>query len=437
MEIFRKMKIFQLMKALTAKVRTRPFIGTSVLGTSVLISALVSLCACSLDEHIFRQDRENRGDSKPIQDQAVSHEIQGISSSEAGPSQGQAAISSWRLPQLEQLPVIGETSSEVVGVFTPLRPPTDEDATGNRDTILVVTRSGEVLLFHVPTGQKYRLLKLPDNLSQVAFFRDSALLAVAHQQVVEIWSLSQARVLYTLNRLNTRINSLDFHPQGQSLVIGASDGRVYRWNFFAQEATASAGEEYKILERYYGHSSVVSAVALHPYGRIFFSGDWAGTLSAFLIFDKDLFLGEYDPDLFGGRYLSKSTPRANAPRPDTVSIVKILVSHTGKELYVAMQDGRVELWDVRGFEKRAEGLMHKGLIYDLVISPQGGKLASAGRDGRVLQWSFVASPDPKLPPTAVIDFEVRTPMVSRLVFLDDDRLMAGNAIGQMFEVKRP
>ncbi len=405
------------------------------LATCLLVAcALIGLSACSLYEHFLDQGSENRGDPSPKQDPGVSSGFQGGNP----PSQpGLADSSSWVLSPLDQLPVVGGESSEIIGIFTPLRPPAGGRNSGNKDTILVVAKSGNVLLMHIPSGHLYRLMQLPENISQVAFFPDSALLATVHQHIVEVYSLSSGRPLFSLDRLQTRLNSVAFHPNGRSLVLGASDGRVYRWKFGERPSTGGENEEYKVLERYYGHASVVSSVAPHPFGRIFFSGDWSGTLSAFLLFDRDLFLGEYDPDYFGGRYLSKITPRANAPRPDTVSIVKIAVGHTGKELYVALQDGRVELWEVRGFEKRAEGAIHKGLIYDMVTNADSTKIASAGRDGRVVVWSFVPNADPKLAPAAVVDYEVRSPMVSKLVFLEDGKLYAGSAGGQVFEVKRP
>src|SRR5690606_29308945 len=107
------------------------------------------------------------------------------------------------------------------------------------------------------------------------------------------------------------------------------------------------------LERYLGHATVVSSIAYHPFGRVFFSGDWRGRLNAWLTYDSDPHEGRYDENIFGGLLFSEQARRAKAKRSGDKSIERLLVSSDGEFLFVATETGSLELWRVRGFRQLA------------------------------------------------------------------------------------
>jgi WD40 repeat protein len=144
----------------------------------------------------------------------------------------------------------------------------------------------------------------------------------------------------------------------------------------------------KALQEDVGHSTVVSAVAMHQGSQLFFSGDWAGRLSAWEPYDADVYGGVYDQNLAdGGTFISKRK-RVLGARSDKSGIENLVVSSDGEKLLVGDQQGRIELWQVRGFVKRAEVKAHKGLVRELRFAPDNSRLASLGRDGRIVLWEI-------------------------------------------------
>jgi hypothetical protein len=194
----------------------------------------------------------------------------------------------------------------------------------------------------------------------------------------------------TLEQFETRISAAVIQARTEAVILGGTDSRVYRW-------LPSKGTVKSSIERYIGAASVISAVAAHPKGRVFFSGDWSGGLNAWLPYDADVFEGRFDRNAFLGGLFSDQTPRQRGVRSDTVAISSILVFPSGEHLLVVLQDGRIEWWQMRGFRKVGEVQSHKGLIYHAALDAAGRRVATAGRDGvgKVFSLDFVEVPELK------------------------------------------
>ena len=217
-----------------------------------------------------------------------------------------------------------------------------------------------------------------------------------------------ANLEIALSNIETRVQSMEFHPNGESLLIGGSDGQVYHWYFQEQKAQEEANifvsflnAKNKILERYYGHSAVVSSVAFHPYGKSFYSADWNGVLSAWRPYREDSAQGVYDRNKSPRAYFADSTNRVVASREGAEEIVALKFLFDGELLVLATGDGMIEGWKIRGFKKVFSTKAHKGVIFDLAVSniksseamlceqePCVQEIATVGRDGFGKKWNI-------------------------------------------------
>lgn len=273
----------------------------------------------------------------------------------------------------------------------------------------------------------------------MAISPDLSYLAIASRNKVFLYALSQSPIIKRqLNKLKIRLTSLDFSPDSESLLIGAADGHVYRWRYVLEEKASSTSERDKALERYIGHSSIVGSVWFHPYGRVFFSGDWVGRVEAWLKYDADQFGGEYDLNLFGARFFSDTNKvRVRGSTGEQSPIDFITGTSDGQLFYLGTQAGTIELWTVRGFKRRATIQAHKGPLLSLAISSNGKLVVSSGRDGKVALWTFeegpsLSSPDREykiIPKTDKVLSDFLVPVIA-----NDNRVVAGTAGGVIKQI---
>ncbi len=331
------------------------------------------------------------------------------------------AESPWPTRGFETSPV--NQGSEMIGFFV---------ADQSRGLLLSVDKLGQAVLWEPRRARARTLFSLHRPLETVALDPEHRLLAIAGPSSVEVISALSGEVRVTLDRLKTRAASLQFQPKHAALLIGGVDGEVYRWKFAEPQSEKS-------LERYFGHSNVVSSALFHPLGRVFFTGDWSGALNAWLPYDQDdRFGGEYDKNLFGARAFSTQDTRIRASRRATSSIEHLAISSDGEALLVGGQDGTLEWWSVRGFSMRTSTPAHKGLMYGLAISPAGSRVATSGRDGKVQIWRLT---DNKVAASNTVTYAIELVRTYESVgavaiqFLDEDTLAEVLKDGQVTVVK--
>lgn len=190
-----------------------------------------------------------------------------------------------------------------------------------------------------------------------------------------VWDIVNQPILNT--SLKTRISCVRFVNDETALLLGGVDGRVYRWKFLETDTPKKPS-----LERYIGHGSVVSAVSGGVETPIFFSGDWLGVVSVWLPYDSDRFRGRFDENLFGNLFFTdinkvRETKKVNAP-------IEVMAA-TRDRLFIGQRDGKLEVWNIRGLNKRHEVIAHQGGIYLMDV---GEVLVTAGRDGVIKLWNF-------------------------------------------------
>jgi WD40 repeat protein len=308
---------------------------------------------------------------------------------------------------------------------------------------------GEVILWNVRTGNSILFGDLESKVLVTALDAGSGYLAVVPQitatnRNVRIWSLRERRYIKELDRLHSRVTSVDFQPdrsfigKGEAAVaIGGADGRVYRWRFFESHQNRILSKASKDFERYVGHATVVSAVAFHPGGRVFFSGDWNGAFNAWLSFDTDLHGGKYDENLFGRGFFTEQSTRKRAKRDGTDPIEKIAIDSRGRHIALGLQNGRIEVWEARGLAWQGSYLAHAGAMRALHFNPDGDAIASYGRGDKLSIWKF-SFLEEGIEQRRKIEFEkyleLPIPDITDFRYLKPGVIVAGTSDGKVLEI---
>ena len=273
----------------------------------------------------------------------------------------------------------------------------------------------------------------------VAVSLPARLLAIADVKGVQLVDLVTGEVKSRLTRIKTRTNSLDFDQAGESLLIGGTDSRVYRWKFLQEGEGATLKKREQALERYIGHTAIVSQVRFHPKGRVFFSADWSGKVSAWTRYDADAFEGEFLTNAMTGRPFTAETVRVKAAFQGSGNIEAIECSGDGELLAVASDEGQLSLLLVRGFKPLVAIQGHRGLIYDMGFRQSGGEIVTVGRDERLRLWRIdgldLNSFDPTTAHLTMLA-ELVLPGVRRVGIAEDGTIVAAFKSGELQVLQR-
>jgi len=213
-------------------------------------------------------------------------------------------------------------------------------------------------------------------------------LALGFSNRVVVISISKPGSPWALTGLGGRIGAISFSPDGNSVLFSRMDNRIYRWRFLVSGSFLRTWAEEK-FEQYIGHGAVVSALAFHSFGKVFFSGDWSGDLFVWQTYDADEFGGAYDRNIFYSKFYTSLTPRMVRARTVNDSIERITVSPDGQWLVVGLATGKVEVWMIRGLKLISYATLHVGGVLGVEFFPDSQHVVSLGRDGRVVKWRIV------------------------------------------------
>lgn len=412
----------------------------------VLVCAIL-LCSCSQIRTLYTKDsplqsKENRKYNTLLSNQQVNESQRGQSEDTSivgSRSSGKAddlrlpyficRNDGAFLPPFDSLPLSKDHEAKVLELQ--IVPFGSERKAG---LILSIDAVGKILLRRISALDSPRLLiTMPEQLDLVAFDMKRLLLAAASGRKVNLYSLLGQESMM-LSRLESHVTSLDFSPTEHALLMGGADGRVYRWNYCLARTGLLGKEPERVIDRYIGHGSVVSAVRYHPFGRFFFSGDWRGSFRAWLNYGVDAADWQKDSFFSGQRFFTDRSTSLKIGRSDQERVAKIATSSDGRYIAVALYSGKVELWQVRGMRNVLEFQAHRGLILALAISPSGAGIVSAGRDGRLKVWRVNTSSGTisgTLRYSVTETDNVEWPQVENVTFLDEDYLVGGDVAGNV------
>lgn len=170
-------------------------------------------------------------------------------------------------------------------------------------------------------------------------------------------------------RVQCRILSIAYSPDGQTIISGGGDNLIRLWD--AESGALRA-------ETPSGHTGWINCVAYSPDGRLIASGADDCTIHLWNVLS-----GQLD-----GSQLQAS---------DT-SVQALVFSPDGRTLVSGYKDGTVRFWSLESREALGEALhYHTGSVKSLTFSPDGSILASGSTDMTIMTWDVATKKPHGLP----------------------------------------
>lgn len=190
-------------------------------------------------------------------------------------------------------------------------------------------------------------VQLPSIESQ-AFCPASSLVALSYKNTLVVNNLITSKQEGRLDNLQENISTLGFVTDCQSILIGTVSGRVYHWKFKSQSLDITN----PWLTAYQGQNSVISKLLMHNASRLFFSLDWSGGFYAWLTYENSADHLKDNQNPFWPRFWLEDASKVQKKLP--VPADDIFQSTDGEQLVIKTKEGRLQSWQVRGFEMKCQ-----------------------------------------------------------------------------------
>ena len=316
-------------------------------------------------------------------------------------------------------------------------------------------RDGVIRLWDVTTGQCLKTFggNLPSLIMSVAYTSragssqksmtngfesttDHLLASGSQSGIVRVWEVSTGDCVKTLKGHSSTVWSVDFHPNGQTLLSGSHDSTVKVWN-------AQTGQSLRTLR---GYSAGVRAIAFSPDGQLLASGSD----------DKKVRLWEMQADchLYTlGEHISGVWSVAFSPDGQTLastgvdairlwdmptrqvrktlrghaSIVWVAFSPDGQTLASGSADETIQFWDVQSGRSLKTISNNTGKIWSVAFSPDGQILASGSEDATVKLWNAQSG-------DCITTFQGHASLVFSVAFSPDGKILASGSSDQTIRI---
>lgn len=273
-------------------------------------------------------------------------------------------------------------------------------ATGSAD--------GQARLWDAATGSEVRTFTgHRDVVSSVALSADGRSLATASfDGAARIWDVNTGEILHVLTGHRGAVLAVAYRPDGKTLATGGIDGTVRLWD-------TSTGQPRAVLS---GHRSWVNALAYSPDGDHLASASSDGTLRIWNLTDRaEPRIIEADPAEIrsvawsrDGRLLAAGVRYGRVKVWNTADwsrrfgidahrgdVWSVAFTTDGRRLLTVDGDwdgpGQLKIWDTFTGAP-VTGVETPGELLSVAMSPDGGMIAAAGRDGKLHRWNAAEIP---------------------------------------------
>jgi len=282
-------------------------------------------------------------------------------------------------------------------------------------TLVTVGGDGTARLWNSATGESMSLLWQETNsLSTVAFSPDGRILAAGTARLptgkrfpstryappadgmsshITLYDLRERKMIRTFVAHADGVYSLQFSPDGKTLVSGGKDGAVNFWD-------SNSGALQRAVTNSIGP---VYGISFAPKGRGLATTCWQPTSA-----NADL------------QILNSKTGQALHRFDEPGQVVCLAYSPDGSTLATAGTDQLISLWDVANGRLRAKFTGHTGVVWSLAWAPDGQRLATAGWDGTVRLWDVTRRQDAE---------EIATVANFSVAFSPDSQVLVGGGAG--------
>jgi WD40 repeat protein len=241
--------------------------------------------------------------------------------------------------------------------------------------LATASQDGSVWVWNIKTGQVlHHLDHGKTKVRVVRFSQNGKLLATGDDSgKIWIWDEHTGAKLHVLSlqEQTSRITSIVFHPDGQRLVAGWSDGRVALWDLrnYSLKRVFDTKADQPIVSLVFGRD-----------GREFIAGNDGGQLYSWR------FDGRQQPVPRFSLKLDRLSLNAIAPSPDAKQLVIAAGREDPKGLHGGAK-GSVKIIDAAtGNELRELRGGHNGAVLDAAFSSDGRIVITSASDGTICVW---------------------------------------------------
>ena len=273
---------------------------------------------------------------------------------------------------------------------------------GDRDTFLVLNRSGRVDIFTIGDGgQLTKSLELPGVHDAVAFSPDGTRIVSNDVHALRLWRVADGTLLCSLEH-GGQVVSLAFGHSGRRVVFGGRDGTVSVWNVEPCEPMSHSP---------YTHGTAVASVTFSADVTRTISAGTDGTVQVWhsagemvqaaslsVSDENEAFTFALSGDgtrlVAGGargalRVLNIATGQTAGPSVARHSgrVTSVAFGSTGTTVVSGDSDGTVRLWNAETTGAISVPLQaHDDHITGVALSHDGSRVLSASEDGSVRLW---------------------------------------------------
>jgi len=261
-------------------------------------------------------------------------------------------------------------------------------------------RPGQAVIWEARSGKrKVAITGRVDGVCSVTFSPDGKILAVAEfPGIIRLWDVSSSRERLTIKARAWTPGTIAFSPDGKRLAAGLWTGAVNGVSPPGNDVLlwdAATGKPARTMK---GHGDAVLAVAFSPDGRLLVSGGMDGTAKVW-----EITSGRTRATLkFPGLRRRLADPRLAQAEP-LINVESVAFSPDGRTLVTSAGVplallgaadrkrapeglGEVTFWSTTNDQEVATLKGYEGTVRQVVFSPGGKLLATAGSDGLIRLW---------------------------------------------------
>jgi WD40 repeat protein/energy-coupling factor transporter ATP-binding protein EcfA2 len=247
-------------------------------------------------------------------------------------------------------------------------------------------------------SERNRLEGHKDFVTSVNFSPDGkTLVSVSRDNTIKLWNVETGEEIRTLKG-HDGVQSVNFSPDGKTLVSGSWDNTIKLWN-------VETGEEIRTLK---GHDNSVNSVNFSPDGKTLVSGSGDKTIKLWNVetgqeirtlkgHDNSVISVNFSPDgktLVSGSgdktiklWNVKTGQEIRTLKGHDNSVISVNFSPDGKTLVSGSGDKTIKLWNVETGKEILTLKGHDNAVWSVNFSPDGKTLVSGSLDKTIKLWN--------------------------------------------------